>query len=335
MQRIFHWGHMLVANWLTRTGVLLLMGLAGAATTAQGQFGPRTNASYSLNGSVSVTGLTGKTFIFNDAADGGPTFNPVEVRLSEGESLGLANIAGNVLAFADVGSLAVGAQGIAISQTSSPPGQIISSSAEVNINHVRASWSDRARIASGSQPAGKPVRVNFSLNLSGGFTAQVSQNFDHPLSRARAASQIFISGTDVPAMPDGRFGSIFKETVGSSTTSTMMPPPSKIPMQWTVQLGVPKDFDYTLEVRGAASLLRQPSEMQLTSADFDAHFGGTLKWGGITSVTDAETGELIDDWIIESESGFNYANPVPEPTGSILLAVAVAGLPRRGRWRAV
>jgi hypothetical protein len=49
-----------------------------------------------------------------------------------------------------------------------------------------------------------------------------------------------------------------------------------------------------------------------TDAFFSASFGQSLTWGGISSVTDAETGEPVTDWTITSESGFDYRNPAPE-----------------------
>lgn len=66
---------------------------------------------------------------------------------------------------------------------------------------------------------------------------------------------------------------------------------------------------------------------------FDANFRNTLNWGGITSVTDAATGELIDDWTVTSASGVNYANPIPEPTAFGLLATGVSVLLVRRRNR--
>jgi hypothetical protein len=51
----------------------------------------------------------------------------------------------------------------------------------------------------------------------------------------------------------------------------------------------------------------------------------TLRWGGITSVTNAATGEIIADYTLSSTSGFDYRFPAPLPEpGSLLLATLAA-----------
>jgi hypothetical protein len=56
--------------------------------------------------------------------------------------------------------------------------------------------------------------------------------------------------------------------------------------------------------------------------DFTGDVSGSLHWGGIVSVKNAITGEVITDWTIESESGFDYSRPfgVPEPSSAALVS---------------
>lgn len=65
----------------------------------------------------------------------------------------------------------------------------------------------------------------------------------------------------------------------------------------------------------------------LTSAHLMADFSGSIHWGGILSVENAVTGEVIDDWTVTSQSGFDYSKPfspeVPEPASIALLGFAL------------
>jgi hypothetical protein len=51
----------------------------------------------------------------------------------------------------------------------------------------------------------------------------------------------------------------------------------------------------------------------------------SLKWGGITSVRDS-SGNLLTNWNVSSDSGFNYrfAAPVPEPAEYAMLIAGLA-----------
>ena len=51
----------------------------------------------------------------------------------------------------------------------------------------------------------------------------------------------------------------------------------------------------------------------------------TLAWDVITSVTDADTGALVTDWTLTSDSGFDYtrAAAVPEPPSLFLLGTGL------------
>ena len=99
--------------------------------------------------------------------------------------------------------------------------------------------------------------------------------------------------------------------------------------------GQPFPVALKLEMTGAAEFV-DGSAATLSPgfaiASFEAHFGNTLRWGGITRVIDRRTGAEITDYRITSASGFDYTQtfPIPEPGSSVLLLVGVGGLLVRG-----
>ena len=55
------------------------------------------------------------------------------------------------------------------------------------------------------------------------------------------------------------------------------------------------------------------------------NMGHTFTWGGITSVTDADTGEPITDWTLTSASGTDWATlATPEPSSLVCAAIGIA-----------
>lgn len=75
-----------------------------------------------------------------------------------------------------------------------------------------------------------------------------------------------------------------------------------------------------------------------TNAGIEGDFHGSIHWGGIVSVQNADTGELITDWTVTSQSGFDYSKSfeqqVPEPASIALLGFALCLWLRRARIRA-
>jgi hypothetical protein len=74
----------------------------------------------------------------------------------------------------------------------------------------------------------------------------------------------------------------------------------------------------------------------VAAASFEAHYGNTLEWGGITKVTNLNTGEEITNYRVTSASGFDYNRSflVPEPTSWLLVFLATGLGPRiRSRRR--
>jgi hypothetical protein len=93
------------------------------------------------------------------------------------------------------------------------------------------------------------------------------------------------------------------------------------------------DVAWSMSAEAAAAVLNfDVLNHQSGTAFATAQFSHTLSWGGITSVTDADTGQPITDCTLTSASGFDYTHPfagpgpepapasVPEPSSMLLMA---------------
>ena len=99
--------------------------------------------------------------------------------------------------------------------------------------------------------------------------------------------------------------------------------PGAVRMEYFMRVGENFAFDLNFRLLGYARAVNGGSSI------LTANFTGSLKWGGIESVTDLE-GNVIprDEWSIESESGFDYARSwdeqqVPEPASILLFGIAL------------
>jgi hypothetical protein len=105
--------------------------------------------------------------------------------------------------------------------------------------------------------------------------------------------------------------------------------PGEIYWNMIVPNGQPIDFSYSF------TLFMEATAGQNAEAFIFGDFSGSIHWGGIVSVEDAVTGEVIDDWTVTSASGFDYSKPfgVPEPSSMLLLATALCARLALGRRR--
>lgn len=87
------------------------------------------------------------------------------------------------------------------------------------------------------------------------------------------------------------------------------------------------DVSLSLFAQAAAS-----TEPVLSESSLD--FQGSVRWGGIQEVRDGK-GELVSGFSVQSASGTDYAQAVPEPDAELLTGASLAlaaALARRGRY---
>jgi hypothetical protein len=110
-----------------------------------------------------------------------------------------------------------------------------------------------------------------------------------------------------------------------------MPPVEFVTWSFVTKNGelTPMSYGVELNVKALASTGNE--------AVIIGNFTGSIHWGGIQSVEDAVTGEVINDWTITSQSGFDYSKSfeaqIPEPSSLMLLATALCAPLALGRRR--
>jgi hypothetical protein len=112
------------------------------------------------------------------------------------------------------------------------------------------------------------------------------------------------------------------------------PPPTSIPISFKLTEGVPTHVYWVFDVASGAQVVNDDLTPGFGTAHSFFDFTHTANWGGITSVIDADTGEPVTDWTMDSASGFDYVHPFaePEPASIVLAAfgaIAFAVVARR------
>jgi hypothetical protein len=287
-----------------------------------------------------------QTFGIINEENEGETF-PISLKSTVAEiyeSVGAKSEASvTVEAHAETGALRVDLHGYA-SRISSATSQL--GEAWLRDVRVQARWQDTTKLTNFLDPRpGRLIHLEGVLELNGGMDIDVHGTPAFNINRL-ANSQVnlrliggrLLGGLDPlqPAPYDGIYFGEAREST-SLTVDVLRPAPGLIDVDIFVKEGELFTMDILMEVR-ASGLARIHSYYSAFgnsfSTMFSANYGHTLRWGGITSVTDAQSGEPIEGWAITSASGFDYAHPapVPEPATVGLSLLGLLGLAcRRNR----
>jgi hypothetical protein len=305
---------------VTRRCAIALFTFAGLPTTASGAYA--TTASYVYSGLVGTPLPGGVHKQYQDSfAKTDPAANVVVLQGADEESHETVSSGGTFKAVADLGSLAVMANAVALSKQRGGFGEFGAS--------AKGSWIDRGTVDVPSLPLGWSVRIEAELHLHGSFGFDVTASDG---ANASASATLKLTGTGVPPAP--YFGTYYGYANKTGSTELTLAPPTTVRLFSAVANGSPFDIGYTLELGSGASADAKFATVDPVNVSslMVADFSNTLNWGGIVRVTNNVTGEPIQDWTITSESGFDYSQPVPEPAGlAVVVGIAVLLLARRRR----
>ena len=207
----------------------------------------------------------------------------------------------------------------------------IHTSAEVQ-GTVSAGWSDSGNITASEMAPGTPIRIKASLLIEGSVNAT---SFGE-----KAANSHFTSG-DVGAALEGLgvlAGPTYQQSAEASDNiahnlTINSQPETSIQIIFDTQAGVDtlwgEKLTVSLNAQAATVSLLPTPVLGAVGTAVSGLLGNTVRrWGGISSVTDLTTGQLVENWTVTSASGFDYskAAPEPEPSTFVLLILAAAGI---------
>jgi hypothetical protein len=234
-----------------------------------------------------------------------------------------ASISFNATASADYGQLKVGSLSFwNISDTGTKQSYNVYNDATVS-----ARWIDVANVNVPGRTSGY-LDVRTFLRVSGNMEGTASAEGNVQNNRAEGQLQLDITSSNSSITIDNGFamGRLLVNSVHSNELNIL--PPDVIPVRFLYEIGKPFSIDFTLSLHtyGTASSGYADTSTVLMSTDAD--FTHTVSWGGISEITDHATGEVIDNWTITSESGFDYSRPfpVPEPSTFVLAAIGIAAI---------
>ena len=188
------------------------------------------------------------------------------------------------------------------------------------------SYTDFMGFSAPAQTSG-PLLIQGFVKLHGSMDASSTTTGSLTGGSASAYVTLEGSGIDNPNVP---YLDIFqnagqpKQSVSNAWDSNVVPFAFLTDPYWGYRL----EFHLSVGGNAAVSSARYvDAGIGTASSVFNASFENTLEWGGITSVTDADTGEPITDWSVTSESGFDYSQVYPAPLpSSVILLVSGMGV---------
>jgi len=205
-----------------------------------------------------------------------------------------------------------------------PPGFVPHAHLSQSTN-ITARWHDTAIISTG-QP-GRTVHAAARLIVSGSVGADASgQATGH--SSGRIDLSLETGDSSISTLPDPPYDANWFAQANDDDLHLLRyehPAPAVIPITLNLTDGQPATLDYMLTLTPTGDAGISDSTVGGTAAvSLSGNFSGTALWGGISSVTDANTNQPIQNWTISSASGFDYSRPAPEPASAAALVLVAA-----------
>jgi hypothetical protein len=253
--------------------------------------------------------------------DPGPYIFEPEARADHGDASTIVR----AKARAQVGSIGVGLSGTVATD--------ILAEGEARGDYVNAGWLEFIVPRVRNKPVGQAIVFNTLLVVDGNLSALVGAGTLNRFGVAQAHLRIEEDGTNAVFPTPPILGVFWAELrTDPINGDVVVLPPAIIRVRHTMSNGM----SYTLGNRMNLDGVGRGADGG--SSSFTADFSGSMKWGGVESVTDTAGNPIpTEDWMIESESGFDYArsfeSQIPEPTSGALLMLALYKrlMPRRGR----
>ncbi len=189
---------------------------------------------------------------------------------------------------------------------------------------AKVSWQDIMSVVA-PLPDGTPLRIDAKLYMTGSIAAAVTGEADSQFHGALANAFATLTGIGAWAdqSPTPIQASATDELGHRYTSHT--PNPVEVDFSWNTYVGDGAAIGETLEINAnGESFINFGSNLEgETTSFFDANYGDTVRWGGITSVYNESTGEYLTDYSVTSASGFDYKHEAPVPEPSVLLTLAL------------
>jgi hypothetical protein len=319
---------------------ITLMGFLSQTSPALGQFQASIlrTASYGLRATLDDRpgpGMKRTVLSKNDLAQ---SFNPAQEVAPAGSIAGAVDGKGHadadLSAYAAVtfGTVKVGVTG-SLNATTSASAADLAEGARISALSVNAfaDFRDIWRLISPSA-AGKDLIVHGRIRLTGNMSVDVTgiEQFDQnesPLNKGSVSITAYIKSNGIvhgvisSQFPQsdglvGRFDDYLEIAEPYNNSPEMF-----FDVMTPTREGVPANNIISLRLV-ASGEIETNAGGDAVRAFFAGDYRNTLVWQGITKVTDAQTGEEINDWTLTSDSGFDYVHGVPEPTGLLILVQA-------------
>lgn len=165
---------------------------------------------------------------------------------------------------------------------------------------------------------GQAGTFNFSLSINGTLSTTLKGAGPEDPNFTRSYASVTLSVfKDGGGLSGGGREQLFADGTTNNTGSLFL--------NRTNDFAVPFTFGTPFELKvGLTTITTARAQF---GADAISDIGHTLEWGGIVSVNDSSN-VAVNNYTLSSGSGTNYAQPIPEPSMSVLLMVSGFALSR-------